>query len=45
MTIRQNGEVWEIVNKKSANYEYKVIQDLMELCIRQNIFVELVEKD
>lgn len=47
MGIRQNGEVWEVFNKKTTNlnYEYNVIDDLMEICTRNNIWVELITEE
>tara|TARA_R100001163_G_C5005600_1_gene153244 strand:+ start:132 stop:278 length:147 start_codon:yes stop_codon:yes gene_type:complete len=44
MAIIKNGEVYEIVNKKITNskYEHAVINDLLELCSRKNIWVELI---
>jgi len=43
MAIKKNGEVWEVTNKRTSNlnYEYDVIYDLLEICTRNNIGVEL----
>lgn len=47
MAIRENGEVWEVINKKTLNlnYEYNVIDDLLEICTRNNIWVEIITEE
>ena len=47
MAIRENGEVLEVINTKTSNlnYEYNVIDDLLEICARNNIWVEIISEE